>query len=171
MSGTVPEDSGVGVEHADRGPDLRVHRLALLVLSVATGLWLLAEVVVNVAGSGGTWPVSSFGMFSGREWPVAAYEVVVTTREGRTVTLSASDFRLGSEGQLTSYLEREVIRSRRGLVRPRGSAREALAQLGVVWNRAHTRQSAVFIALLTRIHPVDGGTWSPPRAVVTAPLR
>ena len=102
-----------------------------MLLQALTVVWLLLQVAVAVRGTDGTWPLTSFAMFS--EAPERHYEWVLqgTTGAGRAVDVAASDFGV-TDAQLANYL-RDAVGGEVG--QPHADAPEGLARLATIYEQ------------------------------------
>jgi hypothetical protein len=166
-TGTLPDpgDQGptVGAASGTEQPLRPAARRRWLIdlLSVATAIWLAAQVGAGLAVTTHTWPVAGFPMFSEKRVVADERRIEVRTRSGRGVTVRPGDFGLTAL-QLLNY-QRGIVGDA-GMVKPMAAAR--LGRLAAIWNRQHPRDPAVSMTLTLFVRPLPYGTPGESRHIV-----
>lgn len=129
-------------------------RVAVAVLSAATGLWLFAQLVAGITMDNTTWPITGFGMFRGTATEQLTTQLIAETRSGRTLLLDHSDLGLPRKNQLGSYVRRRL---EPGPTSFGPNAHAALARLAEIYNARHSDDPAVALTVVVDIHPLSAG--------------
>jgi hypothetical protein len=132
----------------------------ILAVSLATAVWLVAQMAAGLLMVVSTWPVAGFPMFSERRSTVFERRLTVRTRSGNEVVVRPADFGL-DELQLLNY-QRAIVHDA-GMVRHEPA--ERLSMLAAVWNRAHPEDPAMSMTM-THVEYKDG-PGSPPSSTKT----
>ena len=153
----APSDRGPVIDPSANGQGVRAaiprRRLAVVVLSVLTAIWLAAQLAAGLAMNVHTWPVAGFPMFSEQRPVVSERRVEARTRSGRLVAVKPGDFGL-TDLQFLNY--QRGMMSEAGMVKPKAADR--LGRLAAIWNRQHPDDPAVSMALTQVVHPLPYGT-------------
>ena len=153
----APSDHRPARDPSANGHGVRVstprHRLAVVLLSVLTAIWLAAQLAAGLAMNVHTWPVAGFPMFSEKRPVVSERRIEARTRSGRLVAVNHGDFGL-TELQFLNY-QRGMV-SEAGMVKPK--AVDRLGRLAAIRNRQHPDDPAVSMILTHVVHPLPYGT-------------
>ena len=99
----------------------------LTVVSLATALWLVAELFVIVTGRSTTWPFSALGMFKEPRSHAAVVSLNGVTRSGERQMVGHGDFGLEARNSLHAFVTRRIVQ----LDGPRAGAELVRAKVGV----------------------------------------
>jgi hypothetical protein len=161
----APSGHGPGSDPSASGHELRAAtprpRLAIVLLSVLTAIWLAAQLAAGLAMNVHTWPVAGFPMFSEKRPVVSERRIEARTRSGRLVAVKPGDFGL-TDLQFLNY-QRGMV-SEAGMVKPKAADR--LGRLAALWNRQHPDDPAVSMVLTHVVHPLPYGTPARPPQMV-----
>ena len=161
----APSDHGPSSDGSTHGQELRSAaprpRLVVGLLSVATALWLAAQLAAGLAMNVQTWPVAGFPMFSEKRRVVGDRQIEARTRSGRQVAVRPADFGL-TDLQFLNY-QRGMV-SDAGMVKPMANAK--LGRLAAIWNRQHPDDPAVSMTVTHVVHPLPYGTPESLRQVI-----
>lgn len=142
-------------------PADRRRQVVVALVSVATAVWLVAQMTVGLRVVVRTWPVVGFPMFTENRTSYATRLLEVRTSGGRAVVAGREHFGL-TELQFRA-LERSMVTDS-GMVRP--GAEDRLGRLAGVWNRARPEDPAVAITLTNLVRPLKPGAPPVSRQVV-----
>jgi hypothetical protein len=161
----APGDQGPTSAPAAHAQDLRApaprRRLVIGLLSVATAIWLAAQLAAGFAMNVHTWPVAGFPMFSEKRAVVSDRRIEARTRSGGRQVVKPGDFGL-TDLQFLNY-QRGMV-SEAGMVKPMANAR--LGRLAAIWNRQHPNDPAVSMTQTHVVYPLPHGTPESLRQVI-----
>lgn len=127
---------------ARRPPTSRWRSSVIFAVSLATVVWLVAQLAAGLLMVVSTWPVAGFPMFSETRSTVFERRLAVRTRSGNEVAVRPADFGL-DELQLLNY-QRAIVHDA-GMVRQEPA--ERLGMLAAVWSRAHPEDPVVSMTM------------------------
>jgi hypothetical protein len=148
-------ERGVTIDHTVRraaGGHARFGRLALVALSLATALWLAAEIAVSVTERSGSWPVAGFAMFSAGRAEATTFRLEATTTSGRRLAVAPADFGFRYSDQLDIFVWTRVYDRSEHAAFP--AAGRWLQRLAAAWDGRHPAERAAGLTLDVAVTPL-----------------
>lgn len=151
--GSSPTDSSRGTRTRGARPQVtRYPRWVYLVLSAATVIWLLVQIVAVVIDNNHAYPVTGYSMFSrSSQGAIVSFELEATRPDGRPQPVPGEDFGL-TPLQLRGYLVDEVGETPED-AHPRADDR--LGDLARIWEDRHGARLAELTLWRTERHLDD----------------
>lgn len=124
----------------------------MLVMSLATALFVVAQLGIGLSLRTLTYPVVAFPMFDDAPKVEIDPVIVATTADGATHVLTYSDFGLAHD-QMNFYISRKIA-ANDGTVRM--GAPQKLQFLGAQWAAKHGHPVVTSVAMTFDEHALDG---------------
>lgn len=130
-----------------------MRRWVLIVVSVGTALWAVAQLAAGIKITNAPWPVTGFPMFKNTRSVAYHTGIFVTTKSGQMRQLQPSEFDLPRMNAAFKNLYTIPLKNHPPLATPGG--KERFAKIIADWNRRHSGDPAVSAKLQLKVFSLE----------------